>query len=114
MGKLASRVSLLCLMGALGLVACGDCHDNDKAADAFLAAPENRSCQTDADCVVVNTGCAELERSFCGQATLSAEAAESSRWRELHEQISDCADDTCAICTALLVATCNAGLCGRP
>lgn len=113
MGMVASRVVVLCLMGILGLAACGDCHDNDKAADAFLAAPENRVCTTNADCVVVNTGCAELERSFCGQALLSAEAAKSSRWRELEEQISDCAESNCAICGAALIPTCSDGLCGR-
>lgn len=102
------------MMGMLGLAACGDCHDNDAAADAFLAARENRVCATDADCVVVNTGCAELERSFCGQALLSAEAAKSSRWRELQEQISDCSDSGCAICAAALIPSCSDGLCGKP
>ena len=114
MGKIASIGVLLCWVGALGLAACSDCRDNDEAADAFLAAPENRVCETNDDCVVVSTGCAELERSFCGQATLSAEAAESSRWRELKAQVSDCADSECAICGAALVPTCTEGLCGRP
>lgn len=114
MGNWAARVVGPCLMGMLGLAACGDCHDNDAAADAFLAARENRVCATDADCVVVNTGCAELERSFCGQALLSAEAAKSSRWRELQEQISDCSDSGCAICAAALIPSCSDGLCGKP
>ena len=114
MGKLASRGGLGCLMAALSLAACGDCHDNDAAANDFLAAPENRACQSDADCVVVSTGCAELERSFCGQATLSAEAAKSSRWRELEGQIADCNGTNCAICGAALIPTCTNGLCGRP
>ena len=104
----------MCFLGALGLPACSDCLDNDAAAEAFLAAPENRACQTHEDCVVVSTGCASLERSFCGQATLSAEAAKSSRWHELEQQVSDCADSNCAICAAALIPTCTEGLCGRP
>lgn len=107
MGKRASRGVLLCLVGVLGLVACGDCHDNDEAANAFLAAPENRACHSNDDCVVVSTGCAHLERSFCGQATLSAEAAKSSRWHELQGQISDCNDSSCVSCAAALMPTCR-------
>ncbi|MEO8919507.1 MAG: hypothetical protein ABI488_18960 [Polyangiaceae bacterium] len=110
-------------MGGLGLVACGDCHDNDEAANAFLAAPENRACHSNDECVVVSTGCAYIERSFCGQAMLSAEAAKSSRWHELQGQISDCNDSSCGSCDAALIPMCIDaefkpggpfnGLCGR-
>jgi hypothetical protein len=114
MGKVASGAFsfLFSTVGALTLVACGDCHDDDAAADAFLAAPENRVCQTADDCVVVSTGCAKLKQSFCGQALLSAEAAASPRWRELHGAASDCAEGECAICGAAILRSCEGGFCG--
>ena len=106
-------MGVLWLGTGAALVGCGDCSDEATAANKFLSEPVNQACQSDDDCVVVTVGCAEVPRSHCGQVQLNHEAAESSKWKALSKDLSDCESGSCAQCGALLIATCAAdGFCG--
>jgi hypothetical protein len=104
-------LGLLHLVGALS--GCGDCSDEVEAANKFLEDPANLVCQSNEDCTVVSTGCAEPRRASCGQASLSRAAAASAKWQQVEEDLVDC-DNSCAQCDALLLPTCTSGLCGGP
>ncbi|HET7539195.1 MAG TPA: hypothetical protein VFK05_04965 [Polyangiaceae bacterium] len=95
------------------LSGCGDCEDETAAAAHFLAAPANISCQSDADCEVVSTGCGHPARSLCSQAQLNHVAAASDGWKALQDALRDC-DDSCSRCFALVTAKCTSGFCGGP
>ena len=93
------------------LPACGDCEDEIEAARTFLDA--NRACQTDDDCVAVNTGCHTFANGVCGQAPLQRDAAESEAWAALQDDLLNCQSD-CARCMAALAPVCREGVCGGP
>lgn len=99
--------------GAASLSGCGDCSDEAKAASAFLEDRANLTCQTDADCVVVSTGCARPARSLCGQAALSKAAANSEKWQHLQSDLTNC-ESNCDVCAAALLPKCSEGFCGGP
>ena len=95
------------------LVGCADCSDESAAANEFLSAPLNLACQSDEDCMVVSVACADVSRSFCGQAQLNREAAESSKWKALSKDLEDCESGPCTQCLAALLPSCAAdGFCG--
>ena len=98
---------------AAGLGACADCDDEVEAVDTFLEDPANRECQSDADCVVVGTGCHQYRLSHCAQSLLNRAVAESNKWQKLSSDIREC-EGTCTTCGALLVPTCTEGFCGGP
>lgn len=100
-------------MLAAALWGCGNCEDEEQKATAFLGRPQNLACATTDDCVVVQTGCANPKRSFCGQAQLNRDAASSTEWRELEADLSNC-ESSCSQCAALLIASCQQGSCGGP
>jgi len=93
------------------LPACGDCEDETAVAEKFLETPTNLSCQSNADCEVVSTGCGHPARSSCGQAQLNHPAAASSQWKRLQADLVNC-DNKCEQCGAALLPTCSNGLCG--
>jgi hypothetical protein len=98
---------------ALALLSgCSNCDDEAERASAFIEQPSHRACQTDGDCQVVHVGCAEVQRSFCGQVQLNREAAASQTWQTLSQALDDCQDSSCEICLAGVVPTCLSGLCG--
>ena len=114
-GSWVKAVAFVALLMAGGVVGCGeDCSDEAAAARQFLETPANLSCASSDDCVVVGTGCEEFPKSFCGQVQLNRQAAESSRWRELSNDLSSCHSDTCAQCLARLLPQCIDGFCGGP
>src|SRR6188768_575285 len=100
------------LMGTLlvagALPGCGDCLDEVAAANKFLEEPANLVCQSDDDCVVVQTGCAEPSRAFCGQAALNQSAASSTKWHQISDGLAEC-DSNCAQCDGALVPHCAEG-----
>jgi hypothetical protein len=102
-------------LGGLGIAGCSsDCASEQEEVEEFLVA--NRACQVDEDCAVVHTGCHDYTDAggFCGQAAISEQAASSSRWKDLREELYDCEEgEECAHCLAGLVPACNAGTCGR-
>jgi hypothetical protein len=101
-------------VAAAMLLACDHCDDDIEAAGGFLGTPANLACETNDDCVVVNTGCHTYERGTCAQAQLNRAAAKSREWSELQSDLNDCGDDICAQCAVLLVAGCVEGFCGGP
>lgn len=105
-----------CFLGAISVVVvvlagCGNCSDEIAEANQFLAEPANLACQSKEDCAVVSTGCADVSRAFCGQASLNREAAASKKWQQISNGLTEC-DSSCAQCGALLVPTCSQGSCG--
>lgn len=99
---------------ALSLLGCGNCDDEVKVVGRFLDAPENLSCASDDDCVVVQTGCHPYPRSTCGQGQLNRQGADSKRWRALSNDLFDCQDEPCTQCLARLLPSCTQGYCGGP
>jgi hypothetical protein len=100
------------LAQATSLVACGgDCADEIAAAGEFLQA--NQTCASDADCVVVQTGCHTYDElgGGCGQASLSRDAANTAEWRRLNEALLECKTEG-SQCMAQLVPRCGDGVCG--
>ena len=104
------------LLGAMAaLQGCDtDCGGEYERARQFVEDPANLSCQTDDDCVVVDTGCQEFGRGKCNQIGLNRTAATSSKWQRLNQELKDCQGDDCARCAALLIVHCNQGLCLPP
>lgn len=109
--NLVWMVSLL--LGASQAGCEDDCQDERDAMQAFLVEPSHLSCTGNADCTVVTVGCAEVSRSFCGQATLNKAAAASSSWESLRSAAVDCVGG-CAVCSAALLPECKQGFCGGP
>ncbi len=105
----------LVVMVALSGVAtagCSDCSSEQAEVKEFLEA--NRACQVDDDCVVVHTGCRDYAGGHCSQAAINRQAASSSDWKELSQDLYDCEEaEECVHCRAALVPACNAGVCGR-
>lgn len=104
-------VGIFQVAGALG--GCSNCDDEVAAANSFLEDPTNLVCQSDEDCAVVPTGCAEPWRSSCGQAVLNRDAAASGKWQQISDGLADCAG-SCAQCLAALLPQCSEGFCGGP
>jgi hypothetical protein len=104
--------ALMLAIASGALVSCGDCSDETATADQFIGNPVNLACQSDDDCVVVTTGCADVSRGLCGQAQLSGAAAASQAWKGLSQELEDCAPDSCSICLAALLPSCRSGFCG--
>jgi hypothetical protein len=107
--SLVSRV-ILPLACALTL-SCSDCSFEAASVDAFLNRETSQQCVKDSDCVVETVNCIELESAFCGQITLNKKTAASTEWKELKADAVDCSEDSCAVCLALLVASCSNGSC---
>ncbi len=107
-------LGLALLLLGTSLMACGDCSDETAAADRFIEDPTHRTCQSDADCSVVSTGCNDVSRGLCGQAPLSSVAAASEEWLALSQDLNDCDDGSCEKCAALLLPRCLEGFCGGP
>ena len=104
---MALRVAAVSI--GLSLVGCGDCTEEIEAAKMFLE--QNRSCQTNDDCVAVLTGCHTFANGLCAQAPLNRSAAASSQWQRLSEGLEEC-ENRCTTCTAALVPQCTSGVCG--
>jgi hypothetical protein len=113
MDRFAGLGPSMCTLVALGLVVagCGDCSEEMDAAEAFLSDRENLVCTTNADCVVVSTGCYTARRGLCEQAQLSRDAAATSRWKRIQSDLESC-EDSCDRCGAALAANCTDGFCG--
>lgn len=79
----------------------GDCEDEIAAGERFLSAPENLTCKSAADCVVVETGCHTFAGGFCSQSYLSRTAANSAQWAGIKADLDDCEGD-CAVCDGAL------------
>ena len=109
----AGLPAMAALAVAAGLTACGNCDDETAAAEQFLSTPSNLTCQSDADCEVVSTGCTHPARSLCGQALLNHTAAASDHWKALQPDLVDC-DNKCEQCAAGLLVKCSSGFCGGP
>jgi len=112
-GRRTGLVAGLLIVAVGLLAACGDCSDEIDAARSFLDTPANLSCQTDADCVVVSTGCETFARGICAQSQLNRGAAVSAKWQRLSQGLKDCTNE-CAQCAAALIVKCNGGFCGGP
>lgn len=104
--------ALTMLLCSAAVLSCGDCDFERKGVEGFLANPDNLECKTDADCTVVDVNCLEVEGAFCDQVVLSKQASESNTWRDLRDGLRDCVGvNSCTVCNALLVATCQNGSC---
>jgi hypothetical protein len=88
-----------------------DCEASVAAAQAFVTNGANLACSTDADCIAEGIGCGELEGSFCGDIALSFAAATSDEWDTLEDGLRACSPNICATCDALLVPSCQNGVC---
>jgi hypothetical protein len=98
---------------AIALLGCESGCD-EKAIDRAVAfIDDHQACETDADCVAVGDFCAEIPGGFCGQIAMSKQGAESSAWKAIERELSDCAPSSCDVCLAALVPTCTAGACSR-
>jgi hypothetical protein len=99
------------VLGGAALPACGDCEHEQSAVRQFIET--HQSCEVDADCVVVTTGCFTIPSGLCGQAIMSREASETVEWAELQRDLFDCSEDPCAVCNAALSpGSCLEGSCG--
>ncbi|RYZ08257.1 MAG: hypothetical protein EOO73_09350 [Myxococcales bacterium] len=91
-----------------------DCEDEIAAAQAFLSSEANLACESDADCVVVSTGCHTFEGGVCSQAYLSRRAANGTQWASITADLEECEGD-CTVCDAALApAQCVSGRCAAP
>ena len=108
--RLASRPLLLSTLFLS--TACGTCKDAEEEASAFLQDTTNLECESDSDCVVVSTGCAEVPGAFCHQVQLSKLAAETKGWQLIQEDLDSCGPKSCVSCLALLLPHCSSGQCG--
>jgi hypothetical protein len=87
---------------------------NEETVDravAFIDA--HQSCETDADCVVIDDFCAELPGGYCGQLAMNREGSESSEWRSITADVRDCAPSECQVCAAALIPSCTNNVCSR-
>lgn len=107
----AGSRGLSALVFSVWLAGCHDCEEETAAAEQFLTTPANLSCQTDADCTVVSTGCGRPPSSSSGQAVLNRTAAASDRWKLLQSNLSNC-EDTCLQSAILVNSSCSSGVCG--
>lgn len=98
---------------AFGMLGCDSGCDDEAIARAVAFIDQNQECETDDDCAVVSDFCAEIPGGFCGQIAMSKKGAESSAWKAIEREVSDCAPDSCDVCDAALVPTCTAGACSR-
>jgi hypothetical protein len=98
---------------AIALLGCESGCDEEAIERAVAFLDDNQACETNDDCVAVNDLCAEIPGGFCGQIAMSKKGAESSAWKTIERELSDCAPSSCAVCDALLVPTCTAGACSR-
>jgi len=103
-----------CLTLACLVSSCGDkdCEEASEGARKYLLEPAHQACAQDADCVVIDTDCAELRLGLCGQVAMNRATAESSTWKGLQQALGACGAN-CAQCAALLLPECNAGMCMR-
>jgi hypothetical protein len=70
------------------LPGCGDCENEQATAREFIET--HQSCEVDADCVVVSTGCFTIPSGLCAQAIMSREASRSVEWSEIQGDLFDC------------------------
>ncbi|MES1187593.1 MAG: hypothetical protein ABUL60_27490 [Myxococcales bacterium] len=106
-------VWMLPLLLGTSLVGCDpDCQEERDAMQAFLVEPSHLSCASNEDCAVVNVGCVNVSRAFCGQAALNKTAAASSSWKSLRSDADDCVGANCGQCAAALLPWCKEGFCG--
>ena len=101
--------------GAVGmtiaLLGCESGCDQEAIDRAVAFIDDNQACETDDDCVTISDFCAEIPGGFCGQLAMSKQGAESSAWKAIERELSDCAPSSCEVCDAALVPTCTAGSC---
>ena len=95
------------------LTACGNCDAAAEEADAFVRQAKNQECATDDDCVVVGSNCSPMETTDCGQVAMSASAATSDEWKSIEEGLDAC-DQSCTVCLAQLIPSCDNGYCREP
>ncbi len=81
------------------LPGCGDCENEQATAREFIET--HQSCEVDADCVVVSTGCFTIPSGLCAQAIMSREASRSVEWSEIQGDLFHC-ENECATCNAAL------------
>jgi hypothetical protein len=98
---------------AVGLLGCESGCGEEAIDRAVAFIDENQACETADDCVAVGDLCAEIPGGFCGQIAMSKKGAESSEWKTIERELSDCAPSSCDVCLAELVPTCTAGSCRR-
>lgn len=93
-------------------VACGNCDFEVEQVRRFINDQANLRCVTTSDCVTQSApGCIELAEAVCGQVVMSKAAAESTQWRELADDASDCGSNSCERCTLARSAQCDQGVC---
>ncbi len=88
-----------------------DCEANLQAAQAYVQSAEARACTSDIHCTTEAIGCAQLQGAFCGDIALNIEAPYSDAWKAVEPGLRACAANECSVCDAILVPTCQDGLC---
>jgi hypothetical protein len=108
-----ARVALLAIGSSLGgfLGGCSSCDDDAAEAQKFFSDPANLTCQSDPDCLIIQTGCSQIPASHCGQTPLNVRAARTDELDEHRENLKACAEENCAVCTAIFHAECRNGSC---
>jgi hypothetical protein len=105
----------LLMISLWALSGCSDCSSEGEEVREFLGS--NKACQVDEDCAVVEIGCLEYSdpEALCGSVAIHKDAASSSEWKELSEDLYDCQEgNECRQCAAgPLIPACKAGQCGR-
>jgi hypothetical protein len=96
---------------AIALLGCESGCDEEAIDRAVTFIEDNQACETDDDCVTISDFCAELPGGFCGQIALSKQGAESTTWKSIESELSDCAPSSCDVCVAALAPTCTDGSC---
>jgi hypothetical protein len=89
------------VLAFLLLPGCSDCENEQATAREFIET--HQSCEVDADCVVVSTGCFTIPSGVCGQAIMSREASRSVEWIEMQGDLLDC-EEECVMCNGGLSA----------
>jgi hypothetical protein len=97
-----------------GTASCDTCQNEIEAVAQFLNRPENRACETEADCRIVSTACHTFSRGVCAQDHLNAQAAASEEWQTLSGNLANCESGSCTVCGAAALAHCSEGFCGGP
>ena len=108
----AGGVGLGLLLALLVGGCTNDCSDEIAEGQKFLDDPANLTCQSNADCEVVSTGCHTYAHGICGQAQVNRTAAATAKWKAIQAGLDDCGMTSCGQCAAALVAQCANLQCG--
>jgi hypothetical protein len=98
---------------AIALPGCESGCDEEAIDRAVAFLDANQACETHDDCATVGDLCGQIPGGFCGQLAMSKKGAESSAWKAIERELSDCAPSSCDVCAAALSPTCTAGACSR-